>query len=389
MIDQILSDTDNSSKGVVNAVLATLYDWKEAFPRQCPKLGVEAFIKCGVRPSLIPLIINYLQDRSMVVKWHGETSTSRELHGGGPQGATFGIWEYLAQSNDSADCVPSDHRFKFVDDLTVLEKINLLIVGLSSFNSKATVPNNIAEHNQFIPAEFLKSQHYINTIKEWTDKQKMILNQKKTKVMAFNFTDNHQFTTRLTLNNEHVEMVNFSKLLGVIISDNLKWDDNTDMLVKKANARMELLRKVSTFGTSISEKKNIYILFIRSILEQSCVVWHSSLTTENSENLERIQKSALKVILGKQYSNYENALEKCDLQPLSDRRTELCLKFAKKCLKHDKVKDLFPLKQKSHEMDLRDTEKYVVKHANTERYKNSAIPFMQRLLNENNQNHYK
>ena len=41
------------------------------------------------------------------------------------------------------------------------------------------------------------------------------------------------------------------------------------------------------------------------------------------------------------------------------------------------------------EMDLRDTEKYVVKHAKTEPYKNSAIPFMQRLLNENNQNHYK
>ena len=69
----MLSNTDNNSKGEVNAVLATLYDWKEAFPRQCPKLVVEAFMKCGVRNSLIPLIINYLQDRSMKVKWHGET----------------------------------------------------------------------------------------------------------------------------------------------------------------------------------------------------------------------------------------------------------------------------------------------------------------------------
>ena len=55
MINKILSDTDNNSKGEVNAVLATLYDWKEAFPRQCPKLGVEAFMKCGVRSSLIQL----------------------------------------------------------------------------------------------------------------------------------------------------------------------------------------------------------------------------------------------------------------------------------------------------------------------------------------------
>ena len=32
MIDKILSDTDNNSKGEVTAVLVTLYDLKEAFP---------------------------------------------------------------------------------------------------------------------------------------------------------------------------------------------------------------------------------------------------------------------------------------------------------------------------------------------------------------------
>ena len=74
------------SKGEINAVIATLYDWKEAFPRQCPKLGIEAFIKCGVRSSLIPLLISYLQDRTMTVKWNGLTSTDRNLNSGGPKG---------------------------------------------------------------------------------------------------------------------------------------------------------------------------------------------------------------------------------------------------------------------------------------------------------------
>ena len=62
-------------------------------------------------------------------------------------------------------------------------------------------------HNQFIPAEFLKSQDYLNKIKEWTDKQKMMLNQKKTKVMIFNFTNNYQFTTDLKLNEEELEII--------------------------------------------------------------------------------------------------------------------------------------------------------------------------------------
>ena len=43
---------------------------------------------------------------------------------------------------------------------------------------------------------------------------------------------------------------------------------------------------------------------------------------------------------------------------------------------------MFPIKEKIHEMELRDEEKYVVNHANTERMNKSAIPFMQRLLNE-------
>ena len=112
----------------------------------------------------------------MKVKWNGEVSSERNLNGGGPQGATFGIWEYLAQSNNNADCIDPSYKFKFVDDLSVLEKVNLLTIGLASFNSHATVPSNIPDHNQFIPAENLKTQEYLDKIKLWTEKQKMILN---------------------------------------------------------------------------------------------------------------------------------------------------------------------------------------------------------------------
>ena len=89
-IDRILSSLDKTSKKESCAILATLVDWKQAFPRQCPKLGVEAFIKNGVRPSLIPVLVSYFQERRMKVKWHGRLSTSRDLKGGGPQGSTFG-----------------------------------------------------------------------------------------------------------------------------------------------------------------------------------------------------------------------------------------------------------------------------------------------------------
>ena len=71
-----------------------------------------------------------------------------------------------------------------------------------------------------------------------------MINGKKTKTMIFNFTDNFKFTTRLKLENENVEVISNTRLLGTIISDDLKWDLNTASIVKKANMRMELIRKL-------------------------------------------------------------------------------------------------------------------------------------------------
>ena len=62
--------------------------------------------------------------------------------------------------------------------------------------------------------------------------------------------------------------------------------------------------------------KQIYMLQIRSKLDQSAVVWHSSLTQRNRADLERIQKSAVKCIVGQSYVTYEDALVKLGLQSL-------------------------------------------------------------------------
>ena len=51
--------------------------------------------------------------------------------------------------------------------------------------------------------------------------------------MILNFSRKYKFTTNLTVNNKAIEIVKETKLLGTIISDNLKWDKNTENIVKK------------------------------------------------------------------------------------------------------------------------------------------------------------
>ena len=75
--------------------------------------------------------------------------------------------------------------------------------------------------------------------------------------MILNFSDNFQFTTRLKLDQDNIEVINQTKLLGTIISNDLKWDSNTSCLVKKANARMQLLWKVAGFGPPEEDLKDI------------------------------------------------------------------------------------------------------------------------------------
>ena len=125
--------------------------------------------------------------------------------------------------------------------------------------------------------------------------------------MVFNFTLDFQFVSRPSIEDVILEIIEETKLLGVIVTNDLTWNKNTQNLVKRANARLRLLHRLSEFEVPIQDLIQIYILFIRSVLEQSCPVWHSSLTEENAHDLERVQKSALRIILKERYTTYVDA----------------------------------------------------------------------------------
>ena len=111
-------------------------------------------------------------------------------------------------------------------------------------------------------------------------------------------------------------------------------------------------------------------------------MWHSSLTKRNISDLERIQKAALRVILRDRYQSYKDALKTLGIKSLEDRREELCLKFAKNCLRVDKFKRFFPLYKKDHCMTMRESEKFALEKYGSVRYRDSALPYMKRLLNK-------
>ena len=205
----------------------------------------------------------------------------------------------------------------------------------------------------------------------------MAINTEKSKIMIFNYTKNHQFTTRLSINNVNLEVVNQAKLLGTHITNDLKWDVNTRQIIRKSNARMQLLQKIVSFGATIEDALHIYKIYVRSALEFSSSVWHTSLTKENEEDLERIQKSAFRVILGNEYT-----LDILQMETLKERRQILFQNFRQKSLKLVQMGNIIKEKNKEHIMNTRNKETFEVTRTNTERSERCTGIRMQKFLNE-------
>ena len=74
-----------------------------------------------------------------------------------------------------------------------------------------------------------------------------------------------------------------------------------------------MITKLKYVGVSKQDLLDIYILFIRSVIEYCSVSFHSSLTQDQTNKLEKIQKTCLKVILGEDYEDYDSALKVCNL----------------------------------------------------------------------------
>ena len=78
---------------------------------------------------------------------------------------------------------------------------------------------------------------------------------------------------------------------------------------------------------------HIYKTYMRSVLEQSCVVWNYNMSKKNARELEWVQEVAVRLILGN-YESYKEAQKNLGLDSLKERRNILSIRFAEKYTKN-------------------------------------------------------
>lgn len=335
----------------VTSIVST--DFSRAFDRVDHTILIRKLITLEVHPWVIVWICSFLTDRQNQVRYHGELSSTRSMTAGVPQGTRLGPLLFLVLIDDALR-ESEVERWKYVDDMSLA----------------SAEPSN--QHGQFM-------QNVLVNLEEWCNQNNVRLNPKKCNIMRVTFSKTPLPDRDFSLCNDVLQEVSAVKLLGVILQRDLKWNDHVSVTISRASSRLYMLRRLKEFHLPAADLVTVYVGFVRPLLEYACPVWHSSLTCAQSAALERIQKRALRLIFPG--TSYNTSLDLARIVDLETRRKTLCINFATKASRSEVGSDWFT--ENNPTRNLRKNKRYREPRCRTNRYQNSPIPFMTKLLNSN------
>ena len=178
----------------------------------------------------------------------------------------------------------------------------------------------------------------------------MTINERKTQIMCFNFRKSLEFPPIFRIGNGiQLDIVDHAKLLGVVISSDLKWSRHVDYMCRRASSKIWILRRMRILGLDQELLLDFYCKEVRSILEFGAPCWNSGLTTKLVAQIERIQKISINIILcdSEWEIPYTVGCTILGIEPLHFRRHELCVRFAQKTLSDQQHSDFFSLNSTS------------------------------------------
>ena len=244
-----------------------------------------------------------------------------------------------------------------------------------------TITNVLGTYFQTIETPYRLT---LDDVHAFTVENLMKINIPKTKIMLFNTSRKFDFPPEVQLpgSKTFLDVVSHTRLLGIQLTADLKWSEHTKYICERANAKLWMLRRMKILNIEPDIIVDFYFKEIRSIFEMACQVFHSGLTKYQSSNIEKIQKRALKLILGEHYSTYEEASTLMSAEPLSDRRDTLCLTFINRAVKGGLHSDIF---KPAHTYNITRSDKNQLKEytCNTQRFFKSPLVYLSRLFNQN------
>ena len=143
-------------------------------------------------------------------------------------------------------------------------------------------------------------QEDLNNLNTWFKLNSLTLNIQKLSVMEFLPEHKQSINPNLILKIDNSDLIktNTTKFLGVIIDNNLSWQEHINNVIKKVSTNKLLIGKSRNF-LSIAAKRNIYYAHIHSHLLYANAIWSGHMKSKQRLNIEKIQKYCVRAIMNK------------------------------------------------------------------------------------------
>ncbi len=240
-------------------------DFSSAFNTIIPNRLLPKLTQLSVPTSVCQWINSFLTDRQQLVRLGKYTSSTCTISTGAPQGCVLSPLLFSLYTNDCTSKDPSVKLLKFADDTT--------LIGLIQDGDESAYRQEVKE------------------LAVWCSLNNLELNMLKTVEMIVDFRRNPSALPPLTIMNSTVTAVESFRFLGTTISQDLKWDNHIDSIVKKAQQRMYFLRQLRKFNLPQQLLKQFYSAIIESVLCTSITVWFSSATKSDLRRLRRVVRT--------------------------------------------------------------------------------------------------
>ena len=290
LIDRITQQLDKCTTPI-NVYL----DLSKAFDTLDHNILLHKLKYYGIEGTALRLFESYLNERQQYVDFDGTPSNYNRILTGVPQGSILGPLLFIIYINDIAQ---SSKHFNFIiyaDDTTLCSTLKV--------NTDATQLNM-----------------ELNNVSRWLNLNKLSLNVKKTKAMAFHMPQKKIIHPNIQINGSNIEFVDNFVFLGITINNKLNWNSHINKVTNKISKTVGILNKLRSFLPS-GVLQTIYNTLILPHMTYGILAWG-----RHTNTIHKIQKRAIRIIAASKYNahteplfkqiNLLKACDNCKLQEL-------------------------------------------------------------------------
>ena len=212
-----------------------------------------------IRGNALSWFSSYLTNCKIRVKYHGAGENA------------YSDWKKVAHRNPQGSCQGPFLFLIFCNDL----HLNLTYLSCIQFADDTTL--YITHKNLRVLKACI--EHDLSIITDWLGANSLTLNVNKTSLLLFNYRKKQTNCFELKVSGNIIKSVKCTKFLGVMLDNNLNWEDHYDQLRSKINQNYALLCRSKRL-LNVHGMKMLYYAQIYSNLSYCIVLWGSMLSLD-------------------------------------------------------------------------------------------------------------